>query len=686
MPTEFSTFRRAFGAVRRFRVAVFVGTAWALAAGSTDPGLTIVASRALAGEPARAASAATPASSTAAPTWSAAEPLSALDLTGHPHTLGQGPQTRAVAVVFLGSQCPVAQKYIPQLNRIAHEFAGGEVEFFGILAEPTLTRAAARRFADEYQLAFPVLFDGALSLAERLRPSHTPEAFVFRPNGDLLYRGRIDDRFADLLEARSQATRHELREAIAACLSRRTPPESAVPVGCRFEALAPAAAGRTPTYHRHVAPVLRQHCAACHRAGEAAPFTLVDYADAAPRAGQIVEVLTRRLMPPWKAEPGYGEFQGQRRLSQGEIDLVARWAESGAAEGDPADALPAAEFTPGWRLGEPDLVLEMPAEFEIPADGANAFRWFALRVPLDREAMVTAFEFRAGNPRVVHHAIMFLDNTGAATKLDDRDPAPGYDNFGGPGFLPTGFLGSWAPGVSPLPLPPGTGIVLKPGTVIALQMHYTPTGKPELDRSLLGLHLADDTAGLASVSTVPVFSVDLEIPPGVADHPAEASFVLPVPVRVIGLAPHMHYLGRRMQISAILPGGAPVGTAGPSATTEAENTTEAAATPAGVVPLLRITDWDFDWQDQYRLRQPVPLPAGTKLVVEARYDNTADNPDNPHAPPEVVRYGSQSSNEMCLAGIQVALDKPGDFTVIAAALIRQFMETRRGKPFVNPFE
>ncbi len=594
--------------------------------------------------------------------WTDAEPLHALSVAGQPHTPGQVPGSRGVVLVVLGSQCPIARKYIPELNRLVDEFAGQGVEFYGVLSEPHLGRGDAQRFVAEFQPNFPVLFDASLLIARRLSPTHTPEAFVAHPSGVLVYRGRIDDRFADLGQPRAVTQHRELRDSVAACLAGQAAPETAPPVGCRFEAITSTAAARPPTYHRDVAPLLAQHCAACHRPGEVAPFALVSYDDAAQRSQQLVEVVSRRLMPPWKAVPGHGRFAGQRRLSTAEIELLVRWAAGGAPPGPEEDAPPLPQASAEWRLGTPDLVLEMPEPLEIPADGANVFRWFALPVALSGEPMVTAFEFQAGNSQVVHHAIMFLDNTGAAAKLDARDPGPGYESFGGPGFLPTGYLGSWAPGVGPNRLPEGTGVAFRPGTVVALQMHYTPTGRPERDRSRVGLHFAKNPSGLASVSTIPVFNVDIEIPPGQADHVVTASFRLPVPVRVIGYAPHMHYLGRRMSIRAEPP-------------------------DAGMpLELLEVDDWDFNWQDQYRCLEPVALPTGTLLTVEAHYDNTADNPANPHLPPRVVQYGSQSHNEMCLAGIQVALEKPSDFLTIASALIKQFMESRRGKPFVNPFE
>ncbi len=588
-------------------------------------------------------------------------PLRAIAVDGTAHTLGEQAGLQATVLVFLGTECPIARKYMPTLNHLAEQFQTRHVAWYGVVSEPHTTREAIARFAQEYNCRFPLLVDASLAWARQFVPRRVPEALVLSPAGQVCYRGRIDDRFASLGVARPAPTEHSLQLAVEAVLTSQpvASPETPV-VGCLFEALRPSAAVAGPTFHRDVAPILRQGCADCHRPGEVAPFSLLTYAEASNRAAQIAEVVASRYMPPSKAVPGIGHFRGQKRLSDHELSVIDQWASQGAPEGDPADSPPAPHFPTGWRLGEPDIVLELPAEFEIPAAGQNVFRWFALPIDLPVEKAVVAFEFQPGNRQVVHHALLFLDATGAAVRLDQRDPAPGYENFGGPGFIPTGFLGSWGPGYAPRPFPPGTGVFLKPRTSVALQMHYTNTGKVEHDRSRIGLYLAD-TAGLSSITTIPILSVDIDIPAGTTDHQVQAEFTVPVAVRVLGLSPHMHYLGRNMSVTAHSPAGVPNA-------------------------LIAIENWDFNWQDQYQLVEPLALAAGTRLVVEARYDNSAGNPKNPHAPPQAVHYGSQSTDEMCLVGVQVALEKPSDFNAIAAALIRQYLQSRDGRPFVNPFE
>lgn len=573
---------------------------------------------------------------------------------------------KATALVFLSRDCPIANKYLPRLNALSRTMTPQRVRLVGVLADPTATRAAAQRHAADFGLEFPVIFDPRLEVARVLEPTHTPEAFVISAAGRLLYRGRIDDWFADVGKPRAQTTTHDLQDVLTA-VAKDQPiePRSTQPVGCKFEALTRGLAENGPTFTRDVAPILFHNCTECHRPGEVAPFALLSYEDAARRAEQIAEASQSGLMPPWKAAPEVGHFKGERRLSAGQRETLAAWAAAGAPHGEIADLPEPPKFAEGWRLGEPDLVVEMPEPFAIPAEvaehGGNVYRWFPLELNLPENKLLSAYEFRSGNARVVHHAIMFLDTSRAVMMLDRRDPGPGYDNFGGPGFLPTGFVGSWSPGVTPLELPKGVGIHLHRRAIIALQMHYYATGKPESDRSRVGLHFVE-TPGARHVTSVPVMNADFEIPADAPNHLVTADITVPVDVQVIGLVPHMHYLGREMRLVANLPtGGEPV-------------------------PLIWIKDWDFNWQDHYQLSEPISLPKGTQLIVEAWYDNTSGNPQNPHSPPRTVNYGSGSGDEMCLMGVQVAVEKPQHVVTIAGELVKKYLRTRDGKLLIPALE
>jgi mono/diheme cytochrome c family protein len=382
------------------------------------------------------------------------------------------------------------------------------------------------------------------------------------------------------------------------------------------------------TFAETIAPILHRHCASCHRPGEAAPFALLTYEDAARRARLIAEVTASRLMPPWHAAHGYGEFADERRLSDDEIGAIAAWAKSGTPRGD-LSKLPAAPvFADGWQLGTPDLILEMPEAFEVPADGPDLYRNFALATGLTEDRYVRAIEFRPSARQVVHHAL-FQYVRGGSTEALGRDGRPG---FGGSmpvtfvqRFSPSGDLGGWAVGTTPREYPDGLSLPLPKGSDLVLQMHFHPSGRVERERARVGLYFADAPPSRRVLTpAIPgLFGLvaGIDIPAGEKHYEIAGTMTLPIDVRVLSVAAHAHYLGKEIRATATLPDGA-------------------------TQPLLWIRDWDFNWQDRYIYRTPVALPRGTRIDVTISYDNSADNPRNPCQPPRRVRWGLQSFDEM----------------------------------------
>jgi mono/diheme cytochrome c family protein len=395
------------------------------------------------------------------------------------------------------------------------------------------------------------------------------------------------------------------------------------------------------TYTKDVAPILWKNCAGCHRPGEVGPFSLLSYEDAAKRADFLAEITGDRRMPPWKAEPGFGKFHDERRLTDAEIATLARWAKEGAPEGDPKDLPEPPKFVDGWSLGQPDLVLEMSESFTVPADGSDIYQCFVIPIPTSENRTVSAVEFRPGNRRIVHHAILYLDASGAARSRDEKEAGPGYRSFGGPGILPTGGLGGWAPGAMARFLPEGTGKFLRKGSDLVLQIHYHPSGKVESDRSSVGIYFTKKPA-TTLVGGLAVRSRKLYIPADEKHHRVMAeSEPLPVDVNVLAVGPHMHLLGRQMKVTAEKPDGSKV-------------------------PLIWIKDWDFNWQGSYAFLDPVRLPKGTVIHAEAEYDNSTDNPHNPNSPPKAVHWGEQTTDEMCLLSVQLTTDSMADLRQVAA--------------------
>jgi tetratricopeptide (TPR) repeat protein len=393
-----------------------------------------------------------------------------------------------------------------------------------------------------------------------------------------------------------------------------------------------------PTFTRDVAPIVYKECATCHRPGEAAPFPLLTYADLKGRARQIAEVTESRFMPPWMPEPGHGAFVGERRLTDAQIATLQRWVERGAPEGDAGDLPAMPEWPAGWQLGTPDLTISMPAPVTAPADGPDLFRTVILPLPTDRVRYVRAVEFRPGNPRAVHHAMVRLVRDPQTTAGDpgsgSRTAAGGMRIVESTSMLaegdiasPDGHVIGWAPGYSPTEAPRGMAWRLEPGTSAAIELHLQPTGKPEDVQASVGLFFTDE-APLHAPFGLQLGSYTIDIPPGDASYVVEDRYELPVDVELHAIYPHAHYLGKDIRAFATLPDG-----------------TEHS--------LIWIKDWDFNWQNAYRYRTPLRLPRGTIVRMRYTYDNSAANPRNPSSPPVRVRYGGQSSNEMGNLWMQV---------------------------------
>ncbi|MGP0069352.1 MAG: ascorbate-dependent monooxygenase [Isosphaeraceae bacterium] len=396
-----------------------------------------------------------------------------------------------------------------------------------------------------------------------------------------------------------------------------------------------------PTFNKDIAPILWKNCAGCHRPGEIGPFSLLTYRDAAKRAGFLGEITAERRMPPWKPEPGFGSFHDERRLSEEEIRKIADWVAADAPEGDAKDLPPAPRFPEGWQLGTPDLVLKPSESFPVPTSGRDVYRCFVIPIPIDTDQTVAAVEFRPGNRKVVHHALLYLDNTGAAREKDESEPGPGYASFGGPGIVPTGGLGGWAPGAMPRLLPDGIGKYLRKGSDLVLQIHYHPDGKPETDQSVVGVYFTKSPVRKIA-GGIAVRTRNLDIPPGERRyHVTAQSDPLPADVQAIGIAPHMHYIGKEMKVVAESPDGK-------------------------TIPLIWIKDWDFNWQGQYQYQTPVKLTKGSVIKLDAYYDNSDENPRNPSRPPRRVRWGEQTTDEMCLLGVQVVTENLADLRKVVA--------------------
>ncbi len=415
-----------------------------------------------------------------------------------------------------------------------------------------------------------------------------------------------------------------------------------------------AGAEEPPTFSGDVARIVFDNCASCHRPGEVGPFPLLTFDEVRKRGKMIERVVSRRLMPPWHPVEGHGEFADEMGLTDREIATIEAWVAADMPGGDESKTPPLPKFTDGWQLGEPDLVVKMPKGYPVAAGGPDVYRNFVIPLGFKEERWLTAIEVRPGARAVLHHVLFFLDETGEAQKLDGQDGKPGFRKMlsSTEGQLlgaDTAGLGGWAVGGMPRHLPQGLARKVPKGADLVLQSHFHPSGKAEVEQTVLGLHFAKapPKRSMANLQLPPLFGVaaGLDIPAGEKAFKLLDQFELPVDAEAVMVGGHAHLLCQRMELWVTPPGK------------ERES-------------LFLIDQWDFDWQNQYQYREPVLLPKGTKVEVELEYDNSSDNPNNPSDPPQRVRWGEETTDEMGSISLLLTPRKEGDAEALQAGIRR----------------
>jgi len=384
-----------------------------------------------------------------------------------------------------------------------------------------------------------------------------------------------------------------------------------------------ALAGGQVTFNGQIAPIIYQNCSPCHRPGEAAPFSLLSYQEVARKGKTIGKATTQRVMPPWKAEPASYPYRDERRLTDKQIALIQEWVKQGMPEGKDTKQPAPPKFASDWQLGQPNLIVEMPAGFHVPADGPDIYRNIPVPLGLTEEKWITAIDMKPSARAVVHHVLYFADSNGRIHERPQQGTEPGFSGMrAGGASIP---LGGWAVGAQPHFLPDGLALRVPKGSDLVVQYHFHPTGKPELEKSVIGLYFAKKPPErtLVRIQLPPHYSLfsGLDIPAGEKDFVIRDSYVLPEAIDTVGVGAHAHYLATQLKMTATLPGGE-------------------------MKTLLLIKDWDFAWQDRYYFKDYVALPKGTKLEAEIHWDNSADNPHNPSDPPVRVTWGEESKDEM----------------------------------------
>jgi len=536
------------------------------------------------------------------------------DFRGASYALDDVRDRKLVVLAFLGVECPLASQYAPRLTELARAFEPKGVAFFAIDANQQDGAAAMARFANANDLPFPFLKDVGNELADKLKVERTPEVLVLDAKRAIRYRGRVDDQFAIGVH-RTTPTRRDLAVTLEELLAgKEVSVAKTEAVGCRIGRLRRPGQGKV-TYSTSVARILDDRCVACHRPGEIAPFSLTTYKQAAGWAETIAEVVREGRMPPWHASPEYGKFRNDAHLTDDQKRLIAAWVADGAPEGDVRERPAPPRFAAGdWRIGKPDLIVELPKAVEVPARGVLPYRYFVIDLMLDHDVWVRASQVRPGNPTVLHHLVVFV-------------LPPGHR---GANPVDADFLAGYSPGMPPRELPPGTAKVLPAGSKLLVQAHYTPRGTPQTDRSTIGLVFADPATIRKRMASVAAINFQFRIPPGAANFQAVAEHRFNQDYILYALLPHMHMRGKSFRFEATYPDGRRE-------------------------ILLDVPHYEFDWQNAYILHQPMPMPEGTIMRCTGHFDNSADNPNNPD-PTRAATFGEQTNDEMLIGYMDVALD------------------------------
>jgi peroxiredoxin/mono/diheme cytochrome c family protein len=529
---------------------------------------------------------------------------------------------KAIVVVFLGTECPVNNAFLPVLAQLHKEYAPKGVQFLGINSNVQDTVKHVADHARKNEIPFPVLKDDNNTVADLFAAKRTPEAFVLDGSGKVLYQGRIDDQFGIGYQRANKPTRRDLAIALDEILAGKPVSEPATAVaGCLIARVKKAKEDGEITFAKQVSRILQKNCQECHRPGQIGPFSLLTYKDAAAWSDNIREVVTDGRMPPWHADPHFGKFSNDRRMSKEDKDTLLAWLDGGMAKGDAKDLPAPRQFTEGWTIGKPDVVFKLPEAFDVPAEtpkGGVPYQFFEVPTNFTEDKWIARAEAKPDATSVVHHIVVFV------VPKDEEFREKGRNSV----------LCGTAPGDMPVILQPGYAKKIPAGAKLVFQMHYTPNGKAVSDQSCVGLIFAKEPPK-HRVLDIPIASRDfnrrqIKIPAGAENFKIESEFTFPMEGHVMSFMPHMHLRGKDFFIEAVYPDG------------KKET-------------LLSVPRYNFGWQSVYRLETPLAVPKDTKIHCIAHFDNSAKNPNNPD-PKQDVTWGDQTWEEMMIGWMDFYLD------------------------------
>lgn len=527
------------------------------------------------------------------------------DHLGTAHALKDWADKKALVVVFLGTECPLAKQYGGRLAELASKYEAKGVAFVGINANQQDSLAEIDHYVREQKINFPILKDPGSLVADQFGAKRTPEAFVLDGKGTVRYWGRIDDQYA-IGYAKSEPTKSFVAKALDELLAGKEVSQPASePVGCFIGRVSRTKPTGDVTYTKHVAGILHKHCVRCHRPGEVAPFAMTGYEEASAWAETIREVIDDGRMPPWHANPQHGKFFNEARLSKDEKQLLRSWVANGCPQGDPADLPTLKPFTDGWQIKQPDVVYKMAEPYQVPATGIVEYQFFTLEENLKEDKWIKMAEARPGNRAITHHLILFYQEPGKPFEPIDA--------------LFNSIVG-FAPGLPPAIYPAGVYRRIPKGSKLILQAHYTPNGSPQTDQSEVGIVWADPKEVKKEMIVGAALNFRFQIPPGDNNFRLEAIDKIGQDSVLYAMTPHMHLRGKAFRFEAIFPDGREE-------------------------ILLDVPRYDFNWQNSYGLAEPKFLPQGTQIRCKAAYDNSEENLANPD-PTALVHWGDQTWEEM----------------------------------------
>ncbi len=541
-----------------------------------------------------------------------AMPFHLKDIGNQPLVFSSADGHGLTVICFLGTECPLAKLYGPRLERLFKDFAQKNVRFIGLNSNQQDSVDELKQYVAEQGISFPVAKDHNNVVADRYRITRTPEVILVDADMRIRYRGRIDDQYAPGV-ARLRPDRHHLRLAIEELIAGNpVTVASTKPEGCLLGRVTTPSVNASTTYAQDVAPILNRHCVECHHDGDIGPFSLTDFDEVVGWGPMVQEVIDNGRMPPWHADPDIGQFANQRIMPEKDKQIIRDWVKQGMPLGDPTQFPQVPEFTSGWQLPRtPDVVLAMRKRpFQVPADGTVEYQYFVVDPGFDADVWVTAAEVIPGNRAVVHHSIVFI-------RPPDGTTIPGI-----------GWLAAYVPGQRVADFNPKRARKIPAGSRLVFQQHYTPNGTVQQDITKIGLIFADDPKNLEQeLLTLVAKNQGFELKPNQKNQVVKASLGrLPDQATLLNVAPHMHFRGNKFSATAV--------------------------THSGNKTLLRVPDYDFNWQHSYQFVAPIATENLKRIDTEFVFDNTAANSLNPD-PADHVTWGDQTWEEMAIAFFDV---------------------------------